>query len=111
MRVEELKRITDRKYRILLEDGSSFVLYAGELRRFHIEEGSWEILPVFRFLEEKGNIPHREMFNIFNMGIGMVLAVSEADAGKVLSILDNSKEKPQVIGYVYAGENIIVSKK
>ena len=39
MRVEELKRITDRKYRILLEDGSSFVLYAGELRRFHIEEG------------------------------------------------------------------------
>lgn len=78
---------------------------------FHIEEGSWEILPVFRFLEEKGNIPHREMFNIFNMGIGMVLAVSEADAGKVLSILDNSKEKAQVIGYVYAGENIIVSKK
>ena len=39
MRVEELKKITDRKYRILLEDGSSFVLYAGELRRFHIEEG------------------------------------------------------------------------
>jgi regulatory protein len=39
VRVEELRKITDRKYRVLLEDGSSFVLYAGELRRFHIEEG------------------------------------------------------------------------
>ena len=45
---------------------------------FDIEEGSWEILPIFRFLESKGNIPHREMFNIFNMGIGMVLAVYRA---------------------------------
>ncbi|MBQ4393744.1 MAG: phosphoribosylformylglycinamidine cyclo-ligase [Paludibacteraceae bacterium] len=78
---------------------------------FHIEEGSWEILPIFRFLESKGNIPHREMFNIFNMGIGMVLAVSEKDAAKVLEILDHCRENAQVIGRVHVGENIIVSKK
>jgi phosphoribosylformylglycinamidine cyclo-ligase len=77
---------------------------------FHIEEGSWEILPIFRFLEAKGQIPHREMFNIFNMGIGMVLAVSEANAEQVLSILDHSAMNAQVIGYVKAGENEIVSK-
>ncbi|MBR6520681.1 MAG: phosphoribosylformylglycinamidine cyclo-ligase, partial [Paludibacteraceae bacterium] len=40
-----------------------------------VKEGSWEILPVFRMLEKYGKIAHREMFNIFNMGIGMVLAV------------------------------------
>ncbi len=74
---------------------------------FDIKEGSWEILPIFKFLESKGNIPHREMFNIFNMGIGMVLAVSEENATKVLSILDHSGEKAQVIGHVRAGENII----
>lgn len=78
---------------------------------FSIEEGSWEILPVFRFLESKGQIPHREMFNIFNMGIGMVLAVSEKDAEKALEILDHCREKAQVIGRVHVGENIIVSKK
>ena len=47
------------------------------------------------------------MFNIFNMGIGMVLAVSEENATKVLSILDHSAEVAQVIGHVRAGESII----
>ncbi|MBS7273842.1 MAG: phosphoribosylformylglycinamidine cyclo-ligase, partial [Bacteroidales bacterium] len=47
-----------------------------------IAEGSWEILPVFKMLEKYGNIPHREMFNIFNMGIGMVLALDESEAAK-----------------------------
>jgi phosphoribosylformylglycinamidine cyclo-ligase len=74
---------------------------------FDIEEGSWEILPVFKFLESKGNIPHREMFNIFNMGIGMVLAVSEEDATKVRRILDHTGEITYVLGHVRAGENII----
>ena len=52
-----------------------------------IKEGSWQILPVFQFLEKHGNIPHREMFNIFNMGIGMVIAVSDADAPAALASL------------------------
>ena len=74
---------------------------------FDIEEGSWEILPIFRFLESKGNIPHREMFNIFNMGIGMVLAVSAEDAPKVRAILEQSSQVASIIGHVRAGENII----
>lgn len=77
---------------------------------FYIEEGAWEILPIFRFLEAKGQIPHREMFNIFNMGIGMVLAVAEQEASKVLSILDHCGEKAQIIGRVQAGANQIISK-
>ncbi len=65
-----------------------------------VKEGSWEILPVFRLLEKYGKIPHREMFNIFNMGIGMVLAVNEEDAPKVIEILENAGEKASVIGRV-----------
>ena len=77
---------------------------------FLIEEGSWEILPIFRFLESKGQIPHREMFNIFNMGIGMVLAVSSEDASKVISILEHCGEKAQIIGRVQDGDNQIIGK-
>ena len=42
----------------------------------HINLGSWPVLPIFDVLEKAGEIDHMEMFNIFNMGIGMVLAVS-----------------------------------
>ena len=65
-----------------------------------VKEGSWEILPVFHLLEKYGKIPHREMFNIFNMGIGMVLAVNEEDAPKVIEILEKNGEKASVIGRV-----------
>ena len=47
-----------------------------------IDEGAWEILPVFRFLEKYGKVAHREMFNIFNMGIGMVIALDASEADK-----------------------------
>ncbi|MBD5184733.1 MAG: phosphoribosylformylglycinamidine cyclo-ligase [Bacteroidales bacterium] len=69
-----------------------------------IEEGSWEILPVFRLLEKYGKIPHREMFNIFNMGIGMVLAVKPEDAARAIEILTEKGEKASVIGKVIASE-------
>ena len=71
-----------------------------------VKEGSWEILPVFRLLEQYGGVPHREMFNIFNMGIGMVLAVNEADAQKVIDILTECGEKASVIGRVIQGEGV-----
>lgn len=79
-----------------------------------IEEGSWEILPVFKFLEEKGNIPHREMFNIFNMGIGMVVVLPASDAEKAISILQSHGEKASVIGKVneFKGSKVqIVNRK
>ncbi len=71
-----------------------------------IKEGSWEILPVFILLESYGKIPHREMFNIFNMGIGMVLAVNGKDAARVISILEANGEKAGVIGKVIEGSGV-----
>ncbi|MBQ9475011.1 MAG: phosphoribosylformylglycinamidine cyclo-ligase [Bacteroidales bacterium] len=65
-----------------------------------IKEGSWEILPIFRLLEQKGGVPHREMFNIFNMGIGMVLAMKASQAPRAIEILQEFGEKAQIIGEV-----------
>ena len=74
------------------------ILHEGQ--GIEVKEGSWEILPVFRLLEKYGNVPHREMFNIFNMGIGMVLAVDEKDAAKAIEILEKHGEKATVIGKI-----------
>lgn len=66
-----------------------------------IVEGSWPILPVFKFLEKYGKVDHREMFNIYNMGIGMVIAVAnEADAKKTIEILAKHGDKAYIIGKV-----------
>lgn len=73
-----------------------------------VKEGSWEILPVFRLLERCGGIPHREMFNIFNMGIGMVVAMSETDVPKALESLQASGLKPSVIGKVVKGNGVTI---
>ncbi|HEY0221428.1 MAG TPA: phosphoribosylformylglycinamidine cyclo-ligase [Lactovum miscens] len=53
-----------------------------------IIEGSWEILPIFKALEKYGEIKHEEMYEIFNMGIGMVLAVDAGSAEAIKSELN-----------------------
>ena len=65
-----------------------------------VREGTWEILPIFRFLEKYGKISHREMFNIFNMGVGMVLALDPSDADKAIRILASHGDRATVIGRV-----------
>ncbi|MBQ7575090.1 MAG: phosphoribosylformylglycinamidine cyclo-ligase [Bacteroidales bacterium] len=73
-----------------------------------IKEGSWDILPVFRFLEKRGGVPHREMFNIFNMGIGMIVVLPAAEAPKAIEILENHGEKATVIGRVVEGQGVTI---
>lgn len=75
-----------------------------------VVEGSWDILPVFNFLEKYGKIPHREMFNIYNMGIGMVIAMPENEAVKAIEILKSHGDTASVIGKVTdkPGVNIIM---
>ncbi len=73
-----------------------------------VEEGSWEILPVFRFLEKHGKVAHREMFNIFNMGVGMVIALDADEAEKAVALLTEAGEKATVIGRVIEGEGVTI---
>ena len=82
------------------------VLHEGQ--GLEITEGTWEILPVFRLLEKYGNIPHREMFNIFNMGIGMVIVLDESEAAKAVEILTAAGEKASVIGRVTDTEGVVI---
>ena len=82
------------------------ILHEGQ--GIEIEEGSWEILPVFSFLEKYGRIPHREMFNIFNMGIGMVIALDASEAGKAIEILRAAGEEASVIGRVSDREGVVI---
>lgn len=66
----------------------------------YIKEGTWPILKIFQFLEKEGKIDHREMFNIFNMGIGMVLAIDEENVSKAQEILAKANRKTYVIGKI-----------
>lgn len=85
------------------------ILQAGQ--GIAIDEGSWEILPIFQLLEKWGGIAHREMFNIFNMGIGMVIALSEQDAPKAIELLTAQGEKASVIGRITDSEGVVITPK
>lgn len=55
-----------------------------------IDKDSYEVPEIFKYLQEKGNIDEAEMYNIFNMGVGMALVVNKEDVEKTLSLLDDA---------------------
>lgn len=70
-----------------------------------INESSWQWQPVFKWLQEKGNISRYEMYRTFNCGVGMVIALPEADVELALSLLKQLGENAWVIGQVEALED------
>ena len=70
--------------------------------------GSWDVPEVFAFLQSRGNVPEKEMYNIFNMGIGMVLAVAPENVDKLIQTLAKEGEKAFVIGKVTAQEGLVL---
>lgn len=71
-----------------------------------IDHGSWPIPAIFNVLQREGELAQEEMFNIFNMGIGMVLAVSEEDLIPVIRELESQGEQPYIIGRVKEGSGV-----
>lgn len=69
-----------------------------------IDEASVPVLPIFRLVETLGNIPRKEMFNTFNMGIGMTVVVAKQDEQKALDALRAAGESPCVIGEIIAAD-------
>ncbi|WP_442597737.1 phosphoribosylformylglycinamidine cyclo-ligase [Neobacillus sp. D3-1R] len=65
-----------------------------------MKEGSWPILPIFQYLQEKGQLDRMEMYNIFNMGIGFVLAVDAELAEPIMTALHELGEQAFEIGVV-----------
>ena len=64
---------------------------------------SFPKLPIFQLIQDKGNIPQRDMYNTFNMGIGMILALPAGQAQQALSVLADAGESVYAIGEVVAG--------
>ncbi len=73
-----------------------------------VEKNSYEVPAIFRLMEKKGEIAEEIMYNTFNMGIGMVLAVDPADQDKAMEAIKAAGETPYVIGCTKAGEKGVV---
>lgn len=71
--------------------------------RIRFKRGSWEILPIFKWLVEKGNVPEEDAYRSLNMGVGMVLIVNPKNLDKALRLLKKNGADPSVIGEVIAG--------
>ena len=69
-----------------------------------IKLDSFPRLPIFDLIEKKGGIPQRDMYNTFNMGIGMILALPAAQAEQAMELLGQSGEQAYVIGSVVDGD-------
>lgn len=72
-----------------------------------IDLGSWPVLPVFDFLQQKGALAQKDLFNVFNMGIGFVISVKAEDAAKIIEIANDHGEKAYEIGRVIQGKGVI----
>lgn len=73
--------------------------------RAQIQKGSWPVLPIFDLLRDLGNMADKDIFNTFNMGIGMIMAVDAQKADEIISYLDSKGEKAYVIGSISEGED------
>lgn len=72
-----------------------------------INKDSVKILPIFKLIQEAGNITERDMFNTFNMGVGMSIVVSKEDSQKALDSLKASGEDAYIIGEIIESDNKI----
>ena len=72
-----------------------------------IDGKSVRIPPIFGLIEKAGNISKRDMFNTFNMGVGMTVVVSETDADKALKVLKDNGEDAYIIGEIIKSDNKI----
>lgn len=72
--------------------------------RAEVKKDSYEVPAIFKMLQREGNIDEHMMYNTFNMGVGMVLAVDPADADNTIAAINASGEKAFVIGKAVSGE-------
>ena len=69
-----------------------------------VKKDSYPVLPIFKLMQKVGDIEEKMMYNTFNMGLGMVLAIEPKDVEATLKALESAGEKAYVVGRVIAGE-------
>ncbi len=72
-----------------------------------IRKGTWEIPPIFPFLQDKGGVDEAEMYHVFNMGVGMVLVLPPNQIDMAIALLRASGESPFLIGEISHGEKSV----
>ncbi|MGN0402799.1 MAG: phosphoribosylformylglycinamidine cyclo-ligase [Acetatifactor sp.] len=73
-----------------------------------VEKNSYEVPAIFKLLQKTGNIEDQMMYNTYNMGLGMILAVDPADVAKTMEAVKTAGETPYVVGRCEAGEKGVV---
>ena len=73
-----------------------------------IEKAALRTPPIFDFIAQSGNIPERDMFNTFNMGVGMSVTVSREQADRTLAVLREQGEDAYIMGEIVSGEEKVV---
>ena len=68
-----------------------------------IEKKSWDVLPIFEFIQKCGKVSDEEMYHVFNMGIGMVFIMNKKYADKFLKESKSLKYRSNVIGHITSG--------
>ena len=75
----------------------------------HINRKDVQVLPIFDLIAKAGNVPERDMFNTYNMGVGMIVATAPEDADKAIASLKASGEDAYVLGELISGsEGVII---
>ena len=72
--------------------------------RAQVKKDSYEVPAIFKLLAKKGDIDEHMMYNTYNMGVGMCLAIDPADADKTIAAIESAGDKAFVLGTVVAGE-------
>lgn len=72
-----------------------------------VKKDSYEVPAIFKLLAKTGDIEEKMMYNTYNMGIGMILAVNEADADNVVATLQTAGEKAYIVGTTKAGDRCV----
>jgi phosphoribosylformylglycinamidine cyclo-ligase len=70
----------------------------------NVKKDSYPIPPIFKLMAKEGNVEEHMMYNTYNMGIGMLLAVDPADVDKTIAALEAAGEKAYLVGETVAGE-------
>lgn len=73
-----------------------------------IERNAVQVLPIFDLIARSGNIPERDMFNTFNMGVGMIVAVDKNDADKAIAAIKAAGEDAYVLGELVESEEGVI---
>lgn len=74
----------------------------------HIAKKDVQVLPIFDLIARTGHIPERDMFNTFNMGVGMIVSVAAEDADKAVSILNAAGDQAYILGELVASDEGVI---